>query len=135
ALECLLVERSSPGTAWRSAWTLLERGRLQGGKPEVTDRDGRREVRWSEDAWWSIDPAGGGCVGRVPSGAGQGLIETLIESAGQVCSYADAVGFLSGASGATGQQPGWADTTTKSFGRACSALGGTSVRDELKDQI
>jgi hypothetical protein len=74
-------------------------------------------------------------VGRVPSGAGQGLIEALIESAGRVCSYADAVGFLSGASGATGKQPAWADTTTKSFGRACSALGGTSARDEIKDQI
>jgi hypothetical protein len=135
ALECLLVERSVPGTARRSAWTALERARLQGGKPEVSDRDGRREVRWSADAFWSVDPAGGGCVGRVPSGAGQGLIENLIESAGQVCSYADAVGFLSGASGATGQQPGWADSTTKGFGKACSALGGTSVRDELKDQI
>jgi hypothetical protein len=135
ALECLLVERSVPGTARRSAWTLLERGRLQGGKPEVSDRDGRRDVRWSAEAWWSIDPAGGSCVGRVPSGAGQGLIENLIESAGQVCSYADAVGFLSGASGATGRQPAWADTTTKGFGKACSALGGTSVRDELKDQI
>jgi len=135
ALECLLVERSEPGTARRSAWTLLERGRLQGGKPEVSDRDGRRDVRWSAEAWWSVDPLSGSCVGRVPSGAGQGLIENLIESAGQVCSYADAVGFLSGASGATGQQPGWADKTTKAFGRACSALGGSSVRDEIKDQI
>lgn len=135
ALECLLVERAQPGIARRSAWTLMERGRLQGGKAEVTDRDGRREVRWSPDAWWSVDPAGGVCVGRVPSGAGQGLIEAVIESASQVCSYADAVGFLSGASGATGQQPSWADKTTKSFGRACSALGGSTVRDEIKDQI
>jgi hypothetical protein len=45
------------------------------------------------------------------------------------------VGFLGGASGATGQQPGWADKTTKTFGRACSALGGSNVRDEIKDQI
>ncbi|MBI3855957.1 MAG: hypothetical protein HY293_09740, partial [Planctomycetes bacterium] len=135
ALECLLVERMAPGVARKSAWTLMERSRLQGGKAEVSEKEGRREVRWSEDAWWSVDPAGGACVGRVPSGAGQGLIEALIDSAGQVCNYADSVGFLSGASGATGKQPAWADKTTKTFGRACSALGGTSVRDELKDQI
>jgi len=135
ALECLLIERLYGGDANRSAWTLMERARLQGGKPEVVERDGRRQVRWSEDAWWSIDPAGGACVGRVPSGAGQALIENLIESAGQVCSYADAVGFLGGASGATGRQPPWADKTGKMFGKACSALGGTSVRDEIKDQI
>jgi hypothetical protein len=42
---------------------------------------------------------------------------------------------MSGASGATGQQPEWADSTTKWFGRGCSLLGGTNVRDELKDQI
>ncbi|HZE96798.1 MAG TPA: hypothetical protein VE981_07215 [Planctomycetota bacterium] len=134
-LECLLVGRFYASDARRSAWTLMERARLQGGKAEAVDREGRREVRWSADAWWSIDPAGGMCVGRVPSGAGQGLIETLIESASQVCQYADAVGFVSGASGATGQQPGWADKTTKTFGRACGALAGTNVRDELKDQI
>jgi len=135
ALECLLVERLAPDGARKSAWTLMERARLQGGKAEVSDRDGRREVRWSADAWWSIDPAGGACVGRVPSGAGQGLIETLIDSAGQVCSYSDAVGFLSGASGATGQQPEWADQTTSMFGRGCSLMGGTSVRDEIAGQI
>jgi hypothetical protein len=134
-LECLLVERVAPGEARRSAWSLMERGRLQGGKPEVSDRDGRRELRWSGDAWWSVDPAGGGCVGRVPSGAGQGLIEATITLAGKVCEYADAVGFISGASGATGKQPGWADNTTKTMGRACGALAGTTVRDELKDQI
>jgi hypothetical protein len=135
ALECLLAERVVAGETRRSAWTLMERGRLQGGKAEVSDRDGRREVRWSADAWWSVDPAGGVCVGRVPSGAGQGLIEAAIDTASKVCEYADAVGFLSGASGATGKQPGWADNTTKTFGRACSAMAGTSVRDELKDQI
>jgi hypothetical protein len=135
ALECLLTERLAPDGARKSAWTLMERGRLQGGKAEVADRDGRREVRWSDDAWWSVDPAGGACVGRVPSGAGQGLIETLIESAGQVCSYSDAVGFLSGASGATGRQPEWADRTTSMFGRGCSMMGGTSVRDEIAGQI
>ena len=135
ALECLLIERLAPEGARRSAWTLMERGRLQGGKADVRDRDGRREVRWSEDAWWSVDPAGGACVGRVPSGAGQGLIEALIDSAGQVCAYADAVGFMSGASGATGRQPEWADRTTSMFGRGCSLLGGTSVRDEIQNQI
>jgi hypothetical protein len=135
ALECLLVERLAAEGARRSAWILMERGRLQGGKAEVADRDGRREVRWSADAWWSVDPAGGVCVGRVPSGAGQGLIETLIESAGQVCSYSDAVGFLSGASGATGRQPEWADRTTSMFGRGCALMGGTSVRDEIAGQI
>lgn len=135
ALECLLVERLAAEGARRSAWILMERGRLQGGKAEVAERDGRREVRWSADAWWSVDPAGGVCVGRVPSGAGQGLIETLIESAGQVCSYSDAVGFLSGASGATGRQPEWADRTTSMFGRGCALMGGTSVRDEIAGQI
>ena len=63
------------------------------------------------------------------------MIETLINSAGQVCSYSDAVGFLSGASGATGRQPAWADQTTSMFGRACGVLGGTTVRDEIKAQI
>lgn len=135
ALECLLLARLVSGVSNRSAWTLLERGRLQGGKAEVIDKFGGRVIRWSADAYWSVDTVGGTCVGRVPSGAGQGLIETLIDSASQVCSYADAVGFLSGASGATGRQPEWADKTTKMFGRACSALGGTSVRDEIKDQI
>jgi hypothetical protein len=135
ALEALLAERLHAGDVRRSAWTLMERARLQGGKAEVQDRDGRRDVRWSPDAWWSVDPAAGACVGRVPSGAGQGLIETLINSAGQVCSYSDAVGFLSGASGATGRQPAWADQTTSMFGRACGVLGGTTVRDEIKAQI
>jgi hypothetical protein len=135
ALECLLVERLAAEGSRRSAWILMERGRLQGGKAETADRDGRREVRWSPDAWWSVDPSSGACVGRVPSGAGQGLIETLIESAGQVCSYADAVGFLSGASGATGRQPEWADKTTSMFGRGCALMGGTSVRDEIAGQI
>jgi hypothetical protein len=135
ALECLLTERLAPDGARKSAWTLMERGRLQGGKAEVAERDGRREVRWSDEAWWSVDPASGACVGRVPSGAGQGLIETLIESAGQVCSYSDAVGFLSGASGATGRQPEWADRTTSMFGRGCAMMGGTSVRDEIAGQI
>lgn len=135
ALECLLVERVGPGEARRSAWTLMERARLQGGKAEVSDRDGRREVRWSGDAWWSVDPAGGGCVGRVPSGAGQGLIETVIESASQVCNYADAVGFLGSASGATGRQPKWAENTNKAVGLACSVLGGTTARDQMKDKI
>jgi hypothetical protein len=135
ALECLLAQRLHAGDARASAWSLMERARLQGGKAEVLDRDGRRDVRWSAEAWWSVDPSGGACVGRVPSGAGQGLIETLINSAGQVCSYSDAVGFLSGASGATGRQPQWADQTTTMFGRACGVLGGTTVRDEIKGQI
>lgn len=134
-LECLLVERSAPGLARRSAWTLLERGRLLGGKAEVADREGLREVRWSADAFWSVDPASGACVGRVPSGAGQGMVENLIESVSKVCEYADAAGFLSGAGEKAGTQPKFAENTTKTYGRVCAAMAGTSARDEFKDQI
>jgi len=134
-LESLLAERLYAGDVGRSAWTVLERARLQGGKPEAQERRGRVELRWSADAFWSVDPASGACVGRVPSGAGQGLIETLIDSANQVCAYSDAVTFLSGASGATGRQPEWADDTSRWAGRACAAVGGVNIRNELNDKI
>ena len=135
ALECLVIERVAAGHTGLSAWTQMERGRLQGGKAEVVDRDGRREVRWSADAWWSVDPAGGACVGRVPSGAGQALIEKAIEISGNICKWADLIGFLGGTSNETGNQPEWADTTTKWYGRGCALVGGTNVRDEIMSKI
>jgi hypothetical protein len=130
-LECLLVARGWPGDSSRSAWTAIGRARLLGGKAEALDRDGRREIRWSADAWWSVDPATGGCVGRVPSGAGQGLVEAAWENASEVCNYSDLAGFAA----ATQAGPAWASDATNLMGKACSYLGGTWARDQVKDKM
>lgn len=135
ALECLLLARRTGERTDRSAWTLMERARLRGGKPEVRERDGRRELRWSDDAWWSVDPADGTCVGRVPSGAGQGLVESAIEHANSVCTYADIVGFVAESGKSAGVTPEAVGDTADWMGKACGALGGTTARDLMNDRI
>ncbi|MBV8879176.1 MAG: hypothetical protein JO332_04340 [Planctomycetaceae bacterium] len=132
ALECLLVMRRWPGDAAPSAWTAMERARLQGGKPEVADQKGIKELRWSPAAWWSIDPTTGVCVGRVRSGAGQGLIETAWEEASAVCNYSDVTGLAAGAASATGHKE--ADDASAFFGKACGVVGGTWARDVAADK-
>jgi len=132
ALECLLVTRRWQGDAAPSAWTSMERARLQGGKAELTDQKGTKELRWSPAAWWSIDPATGLCVGRVRSGAGQGLIETAWEEASAVCNYSDVVGLAAGAASATGHKE--ADDASAFMGKACGVVGGTWPRDVAADK-
>jgi len=135
ALECLLVERRWPGEARRSAWTLIERARLSGGRPEVSERDGRREVRWSTEAAWNLDPASGSCVGRVPSGAGQGLIEAAWENASAVCTYSDVIGFAAAMGSAGGLTSKEVNDAASLFGKACGVVGGTWPRDAVNDKI
>jgi len=132
ALECLLVTRRWQGDAAPSAWTSMERARLQGGKAELTDQKGTKELRWSAAAWWSIDPATGLCVGRVRSGAGQCLIETAWEEASAVCNYSDVVGLAAGAASATGHKE--ADDASAFMGKACGVVGGTWPRDVAADK-
>ncbi len=135
ALECLLVERGSPGESRRSAWTLIGRARLMGGKGEAGERDGRREVRWSPDAAWVVDPATGVCVGRVPSGAGQAMLEAAWENANAVCTYSDVVGLASALSSAAKVNPPWGEEAAGLFGKACGVVGGTWPRDMMMDKI
>jgi len=132
ALECLLVTRRWPGDSAPSAWTALERARLQGGKVEVLDNKGTKEIRWSPGAWWSVDPGSGLCVGRVLTGAGQGLIETAWEQASAVCNYSDVAGLAAGAASATGHKE--ADDASAFFGKACGVVGGTWARDVAADK-
>ncbi len=132
ALECLLVTRRWPGDVSASAWTAMERARLLGGKAEVTDQKGMKEIRWSPAAWWSIDPATGTCVGRVRSGAGQGLIETAWEEMSAACNYSDVAGLAAGAASATGHKEG--DDASAFFGKACGVVGGTWARDVAADK-
>jgi hypothetical protein len=96
ALECLLAGRIWAGDASLSAWATLERGRLQGGVVDVRDRDGRKEIRWSPGAWWSLDPVSGNCVGRVPSGAGQAAVEHAWHTAHETCEWLEGVYELEG---------------------------------------
>lgn len=132
-LECLLVARKWPGGSSLSAWSSMERARLQGGKVEVVDRDGRREIRWSPAAGWSIDPASGSCVGRVASGAGQGMVEKAWEEANEICTYSDVAGLAAGSLSATGTKS--FDDAADYFGKACGVVGGTWARDKAADQI
>jgi hypothetical protein len=134
-LECLLVERGSPGEARQSAWTFLQRARLAGGRPETSDRAGRRELRWSPEAAWVVDPATGICVGRVPSGAGQAMLEAAWENANAVCTYADVVGIASALTSAAKVNPPWAEEAAGLFGKACGVVGGTWPRDMMMDKI
>jgi hypothetical protein len=138
ALECLLVGRVAPFETGLSAWTLLERARLIGGKPEVVDGPGSRvEIRWSEAASWSVDPATGNSVGRVPSGAGQAMTEYLIEQREKICAVSDLLNnFL-------GTQKGSKDLVESGAGRqagdlfskACGLVRGTNAPDMMKDKI
>ncbi len=135
ALECLLVARLGRGDPGRSAWTAMERARLRGGRAEAADRAGLREIRWSPEAWWSIDPSSGVCVGRVPSGAGQAMLEAAWEHANAVCTYSDVVGLLGAAGGATKSIPAWAESGAEFMGKACGVVGGTWPRDMAMKQI
>jgi hypothetical protein len=131
-LECLLVSRRWPADANQSAWKLIERARLQGGKAETGAVNTLKTVRWSADAQWVVDPASGVCVGRVPSGAGQGLIEAAWENMSAVCNYSDVTGLAVGAASATGHSE--ADDASDFFGKACGVVGGTWARDKVADQ-
>jgi hypothetical protein len=86
ALEHLLLTRVAGGDASGSAWPILEQGRLSSAKPALkTTVSGRVQIGWDEKAWWSVDPDTGECVGRVPSGGGQAVIEYAWNIAEKVC--------------------------------------------------
>jgi len=71
-------------------------------------------------------------VGRVSSGAGQGLIETAWEQASAACNYSDVAGLAAGAASATGHKE--ADDASAFFGKACGVVGGTWARDVAADK-
>lgn len=130
-LEAQLVLRAWPGDGRRSAWTAIERARLLGGAAEVKEKDGRKSVRWSADAEWVVDPASGQCVGRVPSGAGQGMVEAAWENASEVCNYSDLIGFAA----ASKVGPAGSEEAANMLGQACSIAGGTWARDKAKEKM
>jgi hypothetical protein len=138
ALECLLVGRIAPAETGLSAWTFLERARLTGGKAQVVGGlGGRIELRWSEAASWSVDPATGNTVGRLPGGAGQGMTEYAWEQRERICGVSDLLNnFL-------GTQKGGKEMVEEGAGRqagdllskGCSAIGGKNATDYMKDKI
>lgn len=124
-LESLLLVRDHPSTAAPSAWNLLSRARIVGGK----GRKVKGGVSWEgTDAWWSVDPETGSCVGRVPSGAGQGAIEYAWDLSQKVCQFADLYTIYGAGTG-----PGAGAVSTLSD--FCSVVQGTIVRDKLRDTI
>jgi hypothetical protein len=131
ALEHLLLAGTTAGDAGGSAWTLLEKARGTGAKPLVEDRDGGLRVRWNDEAWWSVDPATGGCVGRVASGAGQAVIEHAWNAANEVCSYSGFFDLYS-------KSPAGSKRSRDVAGlldNACDVLQGQWPVEVLKDKI
>jgi hypothetical protein len=131
ALEALLLGRLYPGSTSASAWTILERERLLNAAPKPATEGGRVKLAWSEAAWWSVDPARGRVVGRGASGAGQGLVEYAWEQASNICAYADAASVMTMSPGT----PQAAQDANELYGNFCSAIGGTTVRDQMKAKI
>lgn len=87
ALEWLLVMRTNPGGADvdGSAWTLIDRARVLGGQPSVARAGDALQVRWADDAHWSVDARTGLSIGRVESGAGQAMAEYSWTTSEKVC--------------------------------------------------
>ena len=83
ALESFLLIPSRAGEYTGSAWNLMARERLRGMAAKLAaGAPGETRVSWpgagGAKAFWSVDGRSGVTVGRVPSGAGQGLLETAI---------------------------------------------------------
>jgi hypothetical protein len=131
ALEALLLSRRFPGSTSTSAWTLLERERLLRGEPQVLRSDARSRVRWSDAAWWSVEPGRGRVVGRVASGGGQGMVEYAWEQASNICAYTDAASVLT----MSPDSPQAAKDANDLYGNFCSVIGGSTVRDQMKAKI
>jgi transglutaminase-like putative cysteine protease len=134
ALECLLAGRVWAGNAGPSAWATIERARLEGGAADVKERGGRKEVRWSPGAWWSVDPVSGNCVGRVPTGAGQALIEEAWDNAHEVCDMIDAGLELGGAMGDQGMISKQAGEMSDLASEVCTLTSGDTARNSAKTQ-
>jgi hypothetical protein len=132
ALEALLVAREAPGETSLSAWTLIERARLRQVKPEILQApDGRRLIRWSNAAMWSVDVATGNSVGRVPSGEGQALVEYIWEHKEQICAASTLYNnFITAEIG-----PEDLRHAGEWLSRACAFLEGKNIPDYLKDKI
>jgi hypothetical protein len=131
ALEAALMSRSAPGETAPTAWARFERARLTGAKEELVEEGGRLLVRSSPDAWWEIDPATGGCVGRVAGGGGQAALEYAWETGGQICTAADLVSLW----GLVPDGPEAANDAASAYGTFCSLFSGTTVRDKMMDKI
>ncbi|MBI2898774.1 MAG: hypothetical protein HYY17_01175 [Planctomycetes bacterium] len=137
-LEALLLSRAYAADSSATAWTLLERARIVGAKAEVPAGDRRKELGIRADdrlavcrpvdgratAWWSVDPATGSCVGRVPSGAGQAAVEHAWHIAHKVCEIAEIFRIV-GESGAAGHTVHHIDEIVTD---ACSVVNGTWPR-------
>ncbi|MCZ6603246.1 MAG: hypothetical protein O6952_09585, partial [Planctomycetota bacterium] len=138
ALEPLLLVRSDPSDSAPSAWNLLQRARLHGGDRRLEEAEGKLRLAWGADAWWSVDPLTGACVGRVPSGAGQAMVEYAWNVAGKVCDVSMFLGMYT----ASGKAGGTAKDVDKLVGNMCALHGGTGARDvagghiaEIKDAL
>jgi hypothetical protein len=131
-LEFLLVSRHRPGDARRSAWTMLDRARVSGARFEARERAGRVRLGASEEAWWEVDPATGGCVGRAAGGGGQAIIEYLHWAEQNLCGLADLAEAFS-SQDAVGSEN--ARTAAKVYDFICDALQGKTVPDQMRDQI
>lgn len=130
-LEAALLARSVPGEAGPTAWSRLERARLEGAKEELVEEDGRVLVRPNPSAWWELDPATGAVAGRVAGGGGQGALEYAWETGGQICQASDLVGLW----GLVPDGPEAANDAASLYGTFCSLFSGTTVRDKVMDKI
>ncbi len=80
ALEASLLPPLGVGTADLSAWSLLARERILGGKERAEKGPGGEIlVGWGPGARWEVDPRTWVPAGRVPSGAGQAMLEYAIK--------------------------------------------------------
>ncbi|MHC4606025.1 MAG: hypothetical protein ACYTAF_03725 [Planctomycetota bacterium] len=127
ALESLLLVRSDPADTVASAWVIMERERLLGGKQTVK---GALEISWGDGAKWCIDPATGACVGRIASGEGQGMVEYAWDLAGKVCQFGVFLGMYAGTVGS--------DTAKKAdqlMGDLCCIVDGSWARRVVENKI
>ena len=124
ALESLLLVRSHPAAAAPSAWNLMARSRLSGGPLQVETKSGTARIAWSDDAWWSIELSSGSCIGRVRSGAGQGMAEYIWNCAGKICDVAVLLGVYT-ASGAASKG---VQDLDGALGNVCAIRGGSAPR-------
>ncbi len=136
ALEASLLPPLGRGARTLSAWNLLSRERLSGREPSLAKVAGNRIlVRWGPSACWDVDGKTWVPAGRVPSGAGQGMLEYAIKARdvmSTVCQVSALVDIFIAGDPALGRKFGGADRVK---GYICAALDGNLPAAYLNNLI